>query len=161
MGLSTRKYSLIPTQSLTEPKKIFQLFLLRTQKHTTVHKSLQSESSLIRWQKPPYDKIKVNWDAAFVQKEDISRVGVIARNHNGQVIGSLKITRELRGDAFIAEFFAFLQVVNFCIEAGFLNIILEGDTQLVVKELKVANLNWIIGALLLQDAKLLINSIPH
>lgn len=96
-----------------------------------------------------------------MQKEDISRVGVIARNHNGQVIGSLKITRELRGDAFIAEFFAFLQVVNFCIEAGFLNIILESDAQLVVKELKVANLNWIIGALLLQDAKLLLNSIPQ
>lgn len=87
-------------------------------------------------------------------------MGVIAQDHNGQVLETMRIKRKIRGDAFIDESLAFLLAVNFCIEASFTNVIFEGDTQLVVKEVQDASHNWTTSSLLIQDAKVVLKSLP-
>lgn len=60
-------------------------------------------------------------------------------------MGSLQYRRQLNGDAFVAESYAFLLAVQFCIDADFSNIFFEGDALKVVKEALGDELSWSTG----------------
>lgn len=79
MVLLIRKISLIQIKSYT--KVDFYDFLIALSSGLHSSQSHQPRPSLTRWLKPPCDKIKVNWGTAFMQKEEIIGVRVIARNH--------------------------------------------------------------------------------
>ncbi|KAA3485207.1 reverse transcriptase [Gossypium australe] len=56
-----------------------------------------------RWQHPPYQTVKINFDGAFDMKEQISASGVVVRDDKGSVIASKSRLHEKVASAFAAE----------------------------------------------------------
>lgn len=48
--------------------------------------NLQPET---KWQKPPQDKIKLNWDADLDQRKCQIGMGAIIKNNEGMVLGTM------------------------------------------------------------------------
>lgn len=42
-----------------------------------------------KWETPPLDSIKINWDAAYCRREDNIGLGVVVQYHKGMIVGSL------------------------------------------------------------------------
>ncbi|MBA0669417.1 hypothetical protein Goklo_029308 [Gossypium klotzschianum] len=62
--------------------------------------------------------------------------GVIIRNHEGFVIGACTYPLGRTGDLTTAETNVYLQAAIFGKEMGFRELVVEGDTLIVIKKLK-------------------------
>ncbi|GMI75965.1 hypothetical protein like AT2G13980 [Hibiscus trionum] len=82
--------------------------------------------------------IKVNFDAVFIQNSRESFSGVVCRDGEGFVVAAGILQHHNVGDAFVAEAMAYLQAVQLVREAGFLNIIVEGDSLTVIRKLRTS-----------------------
>ncbi|XP_050245646.1 uncharacterized protein LOC126693633 [Quercus robur] len=78
---------------------------------------------------------KVNFDAAVFADLDASGVGVVVRNDKGEVMASLAARGPLVRDSDETEMLACWRALEFAVEAGFLELILEGDNLTVMKSL--------------------------
>jgi ribonuclease HI len=87
------------------------------------------------WIPPPDGVIKVNWDAALNVAKGWIGQGIIARDSKGVCMGARSITQQMKTDPKTAEIMAALQAVQFSKEAGFWEVIFEGDATQVVKEI--------------------------
>lgn len=59
-------------------------------------------------------------------------MGVITRDHNGRVIGTLKASWVISENPFDAEAHGVLLAAVFCKEIGLKQVILEGDSKQVI-----------------------------
>jgi len=84
-----------------------------------------------KWSKPPLGRIKLNWNASVDRKNKLMGVGLIARDHTGQVRAPLCTHKPYVIDPTTAEALAARQGVELCHNLGFQSIVLEGDAQLV------------------------------
>lgn len=71
-------------------------------------------------------------------------IGVIVRNHKGQVIGTFQATKNLKASAQIVESYTAMLVVTNCNELGFQKIIIEGDALQVVKDIQNKTENKVV-----------------
>ncbi|XP_062152163.1 uncharacterized protein LOC133860602 [Alnus glutinosa] len=86
---------------------------------------------------PPLDGvIKVNWDASMNMAKNWVGLGIIARDIKGLCMGARSIMLQAKTDPRTAETMATLEAIQFSKEAGFWNVIFEGDAAQVVKEIK-------------------------
>jgi ribonuclease HI len=85
-----------------------------------------------KWQKPPQGMLKLNWDAAVDKGSKIMGVGIIIRDHNGEVCASSCSTRPYVVNPSVAEALGARQGVELCIELGIQSILLEGDAKEIV-----------------------------
>lgn len=83
------------------------------------------------------------------------------RNHEAQVIGTLRAARTLNCNPFVAESIALLMVFQLYRDIGLHSIQLEGDALQVVRLLKHNLSDWSESGLLIQDAYQLLNSFAH
>jgi hypothetical protein len=88
------------------------------------------------WQKPPNGRWKINWDAAIHKEAMQMGVGVIIRDEFGSVVAAQSklfpfITDPTTADVVAASFAVLLDR-----EVGGRQIILEGDSSVVVSALK-------------------------
>ncbi|XP_042950188.1 uncharacterized protein LOC122282297 [Carya illinoinensis] len=67
---------------------------------TTNPKSTLNQATTVvhRWSKPSLGQFKANWDAAVRRGEGMVGIGVIIRDHQGLVIGTLQASRQVRGN---------------------------------------------------------------
>jgi hypothetical protein len=56
-----------------------------------------------RWKRPTAGTIKINWDAAIDRSGDRMGVGVVARDHCGNVVGAMCYTRPSISEPATAE----------------------------------------------------------
>lgn len=96
-----------PNNLLHKAKEEFSQFLNANSIECHSPQAPQTEHKTTRWLKPPFNVIKVNWDTTYFQQKEMIGVGVIAQDHNGQVLGTMRIKRKIRGDAFIDEVWLF------------------------------------------------------
>jgi hypothetical protein len=54
----------------------------------------QHTQSVQRWEKPPFGVVKFNWDAAVDKERGKMGIGVIVRDHNGDILAALVATRQ-------------------------------------------------------------------
>jgi ribonuclease HI len=87
------------------------------------------------WIPPPVGLIKVNWDAALNVAKGWIGLGIIARDSKGLCMGARSITQQVKTDPKTAEIMAALQAMQFSKDAGFWEVIFEGDAAQVVKEI--------------------------
>jgi ribonuclease HI len=87
------------------------------------------------WIPPPDGVIKVNWDAALNVAKGWIGLGIIARDSKGLCMGARSITQQVKTDPKTAEIMAALQAMQFSKDAGFWEVIFEGDAAQVVKEI--------------------------
>jgi len=88
-----------------------------------------------QWTPPQNGVIKLNWDASINSKKGWNGLGMVARDSNGEVLGARSTTKEPMADPSTAEVMAALCAMQFCKEAGFFEVIFEGDAARVIKEI--------------------------
>ena len=83
----------------------------------------------------PIDRFKLNFDVSIFLDGGTSRVGAIIRNDRGEVIAALSAKDPLVMGSEEAEIFACRRAVEFAVECGFLELVLEGDNQALIDAL--------------------------
>lgn len=78
---------------------------------------------------------KVNFDAAVFADLDASGVGVVVHNNKGEVMASLSARGPPVQDSEGAKALACRRAMKFAVEAGFSELILEGENKTVMKSL--------------------------
>jgi ribonuclease HI len=91
-----------------------------------------------RWLPPPDGLINVYWDASINANQGWVGLVIVAKDRNGFVLSAKSVTKELVAEFNIVEVMGALCVMQFCQEAGFFDVLFEGDAALVVKEINSA-----------------------
>ena len=83
----------------------------------------------------PIYRFKLNFDASIFLDGGTSRVGAIIRNDRGEVMVALSAKGPPVMGSKEAEIFACRRAVEFAVECGFLELVLEGDNQALMDAL--------------------------
>lgn len=86
-----------------------------------------------KWELPPTGYIKVNWDAKLDSKSKKMGIGIIGRDHTGQVLATYCDTKSYVQDSAATEAWAAWKAVELSIKMGWMKIHLEGDALEVVQ----------------------------
>ena len=85
------------------------------------------------WQPPLGSLFKLNFDEACFDDGDASGHGAVIRNENGEVMAAIAVQGGAVCDSEEVEVMACRKALEFAIDAGFTEIILEGDNAMVMK----------------------------
>ena len=81
----------------------------------------------VRWSPPPTDYYKANFDAVFSKESGSATIGVVYRDHTGQVIAALCQNLGQVQSVEMAKALVARRAVIFARELSLFNIIVEGD----------------------------------
>ncbi|KAL0006865.1 hypothetical protein SO802_008367 [Lithocarpus litseifolius] len=106
-----------------------------------------------RWKPPPTDLVKINFDGAVFSDVNKSGVGAVARNCNGAVLASMsqqipQAYKPEEVEALAARF-----ALQFALDIGCTNLILEGDSKNLMTWLSNDSEVLSYGGLLLDDIR--------
>ena len=87
------------------------------------------------WVAPTDLVYKLNFDATIFKELNCSGVGVIIRNANGEVMAAMSAKGPPVEDSEVAEALACRKAMEFAIDAGFSELIIEGDNVAVMSSL--------------------------
>lgn len=97
------------------------------------------KQTVAMWTPLPLHGYKVNFDGALFERENRADLGVIIGNQDGLVMASLSEVVLLPSTVIEVETLASRWAVEFALELGFDNIVLEGDLKVLIKLLKSSN----------------------
>ncbi|KAL4598870.1 hypothetical protein ACB092_11G088100 [Castanea dentata] len=80
-----------------------------------------------RWCPPPNSRFKLNFDAAIFSNMKCSGIGAIIRNEKGEVMGAMSAKCPQVQDSMEAEVLACRRALEFAIDIGFSELVIEGD----------------------------------
>ncbi|XP_030940020.1 uncharacterized protein LOC115964934 [Quercus lobata] len=86
-----------------------------------------------KWEPPPTDWIKINFDGAVFQDRNEAGLGVIIRNDHGLIMAALTQTIPLPTSVEMVEVLAARRALIFAWELSFDHIILEGDSDIAIR----------------------------
>ena len=105
----------------------------------------------VTWKPSPLDSFKINYDGAIFCQDNKSRIGVIIRDNCGMVINALaQIPQAYQVEE--VEAMAAIRALEFRTKVGVSNVIVEGDSEVVVKALQHDNPSLASHECLLKDA---------
>ena len=87
------------------------------------------------WKPPGKFQYKINFYGALFQSENCAGIVVIIRNELGQVMVSLSLRIPLLFTAIEVEALATQRGLKLVLETGFGRVVLEGDSQILIKAL--------------------------
>ena len=85
------------------------------------------------WQPPPGSLFKLNFNSACFDDGAASRYGAVIRNEKGEVMAAITVRGGAVRDSEDVEVMACRKALEFAIDAGFTEIILECNNALVMK----------------------------
>ena len=85
------------------------------------------------WQPPPQEVYKLNFDTVVFLDLNCSGFGKIIRNSTGKVMARMSAKGDHVHNREEAEALACRKVVEFSMEAGFSNLVIEGDNSNVMR----------------------------
>ena len=88
------------------------------------------------WQPPPVSKFKLNFDAAVFTELECSGMGVIICNEKGEVMGAKSAKGPRVTDSLEAEALACRTALEFAVDIGLSDIVIEGDCVQVINAIK-------------------------
>ena len=106
-----------------------------------------------RWKPPDRDFCKVNYDGAVFSEQGRAGIGVVIRNSDGAVMASLSQQVHLPTIVAQTEALAARRAMEFALEIGLTKVIIEGDLDIVHKDLNNANSSLALHGHLIQDVK--------
>ena len=121
-------------------------------------KSVAATSGLERWQPPPANLIKINFDGAVFKDDERAGIGMVVRDSHGLVLASLSQNIPLPHSVVTLETLAACRALEFSLELGFDKAILEGDSLIVMTALKDPSPSLASFGLLVQDTQCLARS---
>ena len=89
----------------------------------------------VKWNPLAQGSYKVNYDGAVFSDSNAAGIGVIVRNHQGEVMGSLSQRIPFPHSVEALEASAARSAIQFAKDLGFTKIVLEGDSKTVVDAL--------------------------
>lgn len=110
------------------------------------------------WKPPPSNFLKCNWDAAIDTGGKRMGVGLVVRNHEGEVIAAKCFTKPFVTDPMTAEAVGAWSAAQFVRQLGMDQIILEGDSLGVVQSLQGEGNSWAMAGQMLDDVKITLGS---
>ena len=125
---------------------------MRNTKLSCHPQNLDSNSATLNWSPPPPDLFKINYDGVVFEEASRSGIGVVIRNNQGLVIASLTQKLPQAYQAIEIEPMAAIQALESGLEVGIDQAIVEGDSEIVVKNLVSNNLSLASFGLLIEDA---------
>ena len=93
------------------------------------------------WQPPLQNVYKLNFDAAVFSNLKCSGVGAIIRNSAGEVMAGMSAKGEYVHNSDEAEALACRKALEFSMEAGFSNLVIEGDNSNVMRAISCSAAN--------------------
>ena len=103
------------------------------------------------WQPPQGEFFKLNFDGASFDNGATSGYGAVIRNGNGEVMAAVSAKGGVVRDSEELEVMACRNALEFAINAGFMEVILEGDNALVMKTVSQAQPNFSRLGLIYED----------
>ena len=101
------------------------------------------------------DFYKVNYDGAVFEDQGRASLGVIIQNSDREVMASMSQQVQLPTTVSQVEALATRKVAKFTLEIGVNKIVLEGDSEIVYKDLKNNGPSLALHGHLIQDVKAL------
>nr|POF22818.1 putative ribonuclease h protein [Quercus suber] len=108
-------------------------------------------NQLVTWTPPPEQWYKVNFDGATFADMDKAGLGIVVRNCDGLVMASMAQQIPLPHSVVEVETLAARRALEFALELGFEQIILEGDSETLFKAIKTEGSNFTPYGHLVQD----------
>ena len=105
--------------------------------HLSVPVTVQA-SACQAWQPPQGNLFKLNFDGACFNNGAASGYGAVVRNGNGEVMAALSAKGGAVRDSEEVEVLDCRKALEFAIDAGFMEVILEGDNVMVMKTVSQA-----------------------
>ncbi|KAL4363027.1 hypothetical protein GQ457_04G030370 [Hibiscus cannabinus] len=122
---------------------------------STVYTKLRKSGGYgsVRWQPPPVETVKANFDTVFKLTSGVASSGVVVRNSSGEIMGASFRSFGPVPSSFAAEASAAIHAIELVVDLGFSRAIIEGDSLTVIKKLmaKMRDLSDICS--LIWDAK--------
>ena len=84
---------------------------------------------------PPHARFKANFDGAIFQSSNEAGIGVVIRDHRGEIIGSLSLRIPLPPTIAEVEALVCRRAVLFAKELCLHEVLFEGDSQIVINTL--------------------------
>ena len=110
------------------------------------------------WSPPAAGMVKINFDGAWFGESDMAGLGVVIRNGDGLVIAALSKQIIKPPSVEILELLAARRAVTFTAESGHVQVICEGDSELVINSLRGPGMENSQGGHLILDIKSKSNS---
>ena len=88
-----------------------------------------------RWKPPDFGQFKVNYDGAVFREQGRAGIGVVIHNSDGAVLASLSQQIPLPTTVAQVEALAVQRAAEFALEIGIDQVIIEGDSELIYKDL--------------------------
>lgn len=109
------------------------------------------------WKKLPYGVINLNWDSAIYKEGQKMGIGIIARDHNGDIYAAFAASRQYIIDPTTDEALATWKMAQLYVAMGLNDVMLEGDSLEVVQALCKES-TWGRYGALITDAKFLLQN---
>ena len=103
------------------------------------------------WQPPQGEFFKLNFDGACFDNGATSGYGAIIHNGNGEVMAIVSTKGGAMRDSEEFEVMACRKTLELAVDAGFMEVILEGDNALVMKTVSQAQPNFSRLGLIYED----------
>ena len=111
--------------------------------------------SHIKWKPPDPNCLKVNFDGAFFREENMAGVRVIIHDEKGQIIASMAEKVPLPNSIVALEAVAAVKALNFATKLGISSVVVEGDSEIVIKAMLSEDVSFVGHKHLVEEAKLL------
>ncbi|KAL0011169.1 hypothetical protein SO802_006277 [Lithocarpus litseifolius] len=147
--------NLMDLRSLNNRAEVYLTYYRQAQEQLTVTRTEHQCSKT--WQPPPSSTYKLNFDAAIFADMDRTRVGVIIRNEQGQVMAAMTATGPKVSSSEEAELLACRRSMEFAVDAGFTKLIIEGDNVNVMQAISSPRINCSLLGYVVDDIRHLVH----
>jgi hypothetical protein len=118
----------------------------------TTTPSINVVETQVKWRPPPFGCYKLNWDVALDFQNKLMGIGVVVRDHQGEIMAALRRRVTCSPAPIQAESAGALAAAEFSRDLGLQDLILEGDSISVVNALRSSNPNWSPHGQIIEDA---------
>ncbi|KAF5475817.1 hypothetical protein F2P56_007583 [Juglans regia] len=108
----------------------------------------------LRWQPPPLNTYKINWEAAVDRTQSKIAVCIIVKNWTGKVLATSRLSRPLFLDPLLAEAFGALEATCFGLKMGLDNEILEETLNKLLRTSQRRGEHWSGTSMVVEDIKI-------
>lgn len=119
----------------------------------------QTRTARAKWTTPNRNGYKTNFDGAMFHDSREAGLGVVIRNHEGEVMAALSEKIPLPPSVTQLELLATRRAALFVQEVGLSNSILEGDLEIIINSLRKGDMFQYAFGHLIQDTLIYVNSL--
>ncbi|XP_042950241.1 uncharacterized protein LOC122282348 [Carya illinoinensis] len=139
-GLWTRRNMMFFESKFDSPRKVLNVAMTSLQSFQEACAALNNMKGShvqirknIKWKPPDEGVSKVNFDAAIDKNNFKLGLGIVARNHVGEVLFTFNSAKQFSGNSDLAEAAALWRAMELVLELDVRLVVFEGDADRVIK----------------------------